>query len=177
MVYAEYGEPVTWSRSYISANDCKSGQGLLTPKRTAALGGASRWLIWAVVEFIDLIKLPQGLRILACSNLTSLKMGRALLYLFVSYFFFHFGDLPIGLLENQISREAMLLHGALKFHQKVVVGEDVGRGNVYRTPFKYMHNSCRVSLPKRDMIIQSYIQPLMRATTTWLCGFTVICRH
>ena len=63
--------------------------------------------------------------------------------IFVSYFF-HFADLPMGYRNNQITRAAALLHGALTYRQNVVTQNDVGLSHLCATPFKYLFNSCRV---------------------------------
>jgi carnitine O-acetyltransferase len=83
---------------------------------------------------------------------------------FVSYFF-HFGDLPAGFRGpgTQVARAAALLHGALTFRQKVVLGEDLGRGKVCHTPLKYMYNSCRVPLVGRDHSVVYPVGPAAAA--------------
>jgi len=69
--------------------------------------------------------------------------------IFVSYFF-HFADLPMGYRNNQITRAAALLHGALTYRSKICKKEDMGVGPICATPFKYLFNSCRIPVTGGD---------------------------
>ena len=137
-------------------------------ERFLAPGGAAPSCSPALRRVRKPIKTRAGCKSGGTQGLTSTHREPGVV--FVSHFF-HFADLPHSSRRPDCARATALLHGALLFRQKIVLGEDLGRGNACHTLSVAHVQFLQGATARRD---NSVIYPASDDANNHV---VVICRH